>query len=255
VARYWIGTSGWNYRHWRERFYPKGLAPRDWLGFYAEHFSTVEINYSHYRQPSAANWKTWRDGTPYGFRFAVKAHRYLTHLRRLKDPESSLKDVLNRATKLGEKLGPILYQLPPQFKSTPDTRDRLQAFLDLLPGNRMHAVEFRDKSWFGEDTLEALRNRGVAFCSFDRRNLTPPLVATAAFAYVRFHGSDDEPGGNYSEKDLAGWARRLEKLAREVDDLFVYFNNDAFGYAPANAAMIAGMLGQRTTPEPAVAAT
>jgi uncharacterized protein YecE (DUF72 family) len=243
MARFWIGTSGWNYKHWRERFYPHTLPSRDWLAFYAERFPTVELNYSYYQQPSAANWRTWRENSPPGFRFAVKAHRFLTHLRRLTDPEEPLKLVLEGAVQLGPTLGPILYQLPPSFKATPEHVRRLTAFVEMLPGEYLHTVEFRDRSWFGDDTVDLLRRHNVAYCSFDRGQLTSPLVATTSFAYMRFHGPGDEPGGNYTQDHLTEWAARLESLSGEVDDIFVYFNNDAFGYALSNAVTLGRLLG------------
>ncbi|TMB96393.1 MAG: DUF72 domain-containing protein [Chloroflexi bacterium] len=252
MARFWIGTSGWNYNHWKERFYPKGTPQRDWLPYYAQHFPTVEINYSFYRQPSDNSWDAWRDAVPAGFRFAVKAHRYLTHRIRLKDPEHTLQLVFQGARRLGDRCGPILYQLPPYFKRTGENEARLQRLLEMLPARFQHAVEFRDSSWFGEETINQLRRHGVAFCAFDRVKLEPPLVATAGFAYVRFHGSPPRYQGNYTDAMLRDWANRLNALSNDLDDAYIYFNNDWQAFAVANAMKLAKLLGAKL-PEPALA--
>jgi len=243
MAVFWIGTSGWNYGHWRGVFYPGGLPQRRWLPFYAGRFRTVELNYTHYRQPSGSAWDAWRDAVPPGFLFAVKAHRYLTHRRRLNDPEDSLRRVIEGARRLGDRLGPILYQLPPFFRRTAEHAARLERFLELLPGDLMHAFEFRHESWFGRDTLAQLERRGAAFCCYDMPGTECPLAATAPFAYVRFHGPGEGYTGCYTDRDLACWAERLRGLASGLDSVFVYFNNDIGGYAPANARALAELLG------------
>ena len=241
MSRFWIGTSGWNYRHWRGRFYPKDVAQRRWLAFYAERFQTVEINYSFYREPAEKTWDAWREQAPAGFRFAVKAHRYLTHRKRLADPEDSLDRVMKGARRLRGNLGPVLYQLPPYFKRTPEHVDRLARFLAMLPGDVQHAVEFRDPSWFVDETLALLRRHGVAFCAFDRPGWEGPVVSTARFAYMRFHGSS-HGDGNYSERELQHWADKLGQLARETAEVYAYFNNDWNAYAIDNALTLGRML-------------
>jgi uncharacterized protein YecE (DUF72 family) len=240
-GRFWVGTSGWNYNHWKEVFYPRGLLARKWLSYYSERFPTVELNNSFYREPSERSWDSWKETAPSGFRFAVKAHRYLTHVRRLSEPEESLERVVKGARRLGPRLGPILYQLPPGFHRTEENVGRLDHLLELLPGDLMHAIEFRHDSWFGEETLERLRREKAAFCSFHRSRMECPLEATARFAYVRFHGTGSN-GGNYSDEELEEWAGRLDRLSRDVDEVYVYFNNDAQGYAVKNALAIAEML-------------
>ncbi|TEU01732.1 MAG: DUF72 domain-containing protein [Dehalococcoidia bacterium] len=242
MARFWIGTSGWHYSHWRGNFYPEELSPREWLSHYAQRFPTVELNASFYRQPKTSAWELWRRTAPQGFRFAVKASRFLTHIRRLNDPQEPLERVLSGARLLGDRLGPLLYQLPPGFHRTPENVARLEAFLPLLPGDLLHAIEFRHRSWFVDETADLLRRYGVAFCSFDMVGLKCPLLATAPFAYVRFHGSEALYASNYTDEMLEGWAARLRDLAREVDELYIYFNNDAWGYAIANARTLSGLL-------------
>lgn len=242
MANIWVGCSGWNYAHWRGVFYPRDLPQRDWLRFYAEHFLTAEINYTHYRQPSDASWNNWRESVPAGFRFAVKAHRYLTHRRRLSDPEDSLDRILRGAARLGDKLGPILYQLPPFFKCTDEHIERLGRFLQLLPRRLMHVFEFRHESWFGPETQDLLRGHGAAFCSYDMPGIDCPLVATTRFAYIRFHGTGARYSGRYADGMLHDWAGRIAGLAAGLDDVFVYFNNDANGYAVDNAQTLARLL-------------
>ncbi len=242
MARFWIGTSGWHYDDWRGPFYPRDLPTREWLSYYVRQFPTVEINASFYRLPKASMWRLWRDTAPQGFRYAVKASRYLTHIRRLGDPEEPLKRFLAGARLLEDRLGPALYQMPPNFHRNPENVARLEAFLPRLPREALHAVEFRHGSWFVEETAELLRQHGVAFCSFDMVNLECPLWATAPFAYVRFHGPGALYASNYTDELLEGWAARLSDLAREVDEMYVYFNNDVGGYAVANARTLARLL-------------
>jgi len=243
MARFYVGTSGWHYPHWRGVFYPEDLPSREWLSHYAQRFPTVELNASFYRQPKESTWGLWRRTVPEGFRFAVKASRFLTHIRRLAGPEEPLERVLSGARLLGDRLGPLLYQLPPGFHRTPENVSRLEAFLALLPEDLLHAVEFRHRSWFGDETVALLRRHGVAFCSFDMVGLECPLLATARFAYFRFHGSEALYASNYTDEMLHDWAARLDGLGREVDEAYVYFNNDAWGYAVANAHTLAGLLG------------
>jgi uncharacterized protein YecE (DUF72 family) len=246
MARYHIGTSGWNYKHWRERFYPKGLPQRRWLEFYSEHFDTVEINNSFYREPAEKTYEHWREQAPDGFCYAVKAHRFLTHRKRLHEPEDPLERVIKGARRLEDHLGPILYQLPPQFHRTDDNVARLDAFMELLPRDLLHVVEFRHKSWWEtQDTLEQLRAHGVAFCTHDMGGAEMPLEATARFAYLRFHGPAGKYRGDYPDSLLRSWARRIEGLATDVDSVWVYFNNDIGGHAITNAQTLREMLGVR----------
>lgn len=252
MTRYWVGTSGWNYNHWKRRFYPQDLPSSRWLSFYTAHFPTVELNYSFYREPSEGSWDTWRETAPEGFRFAVKAHRYLTHRRRLAEPEASLERVVKNARRLGPRLGPLLYQMPPNFHRTPENVQRLEYFLSLLPPDLQHSFEFRHESWFVEETLEQLRRQRAGFCAFHREGFECPLAATASFAYLRFHGSEPRYGGNYTDQALREWAGDIRALAAEVDDFYIYFNNDPNAYAVHNALTLARML---EAPVPAAGAT
>ncbi|MGQ9573356.1 MAG: DUF72 domain-containing protein [Chloroflexota bacterium] len=242
AARFWIGTSGWHYAHWQGLFYPEGLPTSRWLAHYIQHFPTVEINNSFYRQPKASAWQLWRRSVPDGFRFAVKVNRFITHIKRLKEPEEPVQRFLDGARLLEDRLGPLLYQLPPNFHRTPANEARLAAFLAILPPRLEHVFEFRHPSWFQEGVFDLLRRHHVGFCAFDMPGMECPLVATAPFAYVRFHGSEALYASNYTDDMLAGWAERLRRLAEGLSDVYVYFNNDAFAYAVYNARRLAELL-------------
>ena len=204
MARYWVGTSGWNYKHWIGRFYPKDLPSTRWFAFYASHFPTVEINYTHYQEAKPKTYDNWRESAPDGFRFAAKAHRFLTHRKRLADAGDSLDRVIKGARRLEEHLGPILYQLPPQFRRNDETAARLESLLEKLPRDLMHVVEFRDRSWWSDDTIDQLRRHNVAFCTHDMGGADVPLVASADFVYARFHGGEKKYAGNYPDRALEG---------------------------------------------------
>ena len=232
MARYYIGTSGWVYPHWRGAFYPQGLAQALWLGYYASHFDTVELNNSFYRLPTEKNFQGWRDRVPPGFRFAVKASRFITHIKKLNDVAAPLATFLDRARLLGDKLGPILYQMPPNLHRNDE---RLSAFLALLPADMQHVIEFRHVSWLDEAVLDMLRRYEVGFCIFDMPGLECPVASTADFAYVRFHGSTGMYSSRYSERELENWAIMMERLAGELKEIYIFFNNDAGGFAVENA--------------------
>jgi len=231
-AVYYIGTSGWHYDHWRQRFYPQKLRKPEWLDFYARHFSTVELNNSFYRLPSEAAFANWRDASPPDFSFAVKVSRFITHIKRLKGVEEPVETFLTRAKILGEKLGPLLYQLPPNMHRNDE---RLESFLAVLPQGLKHVVEFRHESWLDEGVFEILRRYNTGLCVFDMPSLRCPLVATADFAYIRFHGSEGLYYSCYSDEELAGWAKRLADLAANLKAMYIYFNNDAEAFAVRNA--------------------
>ncbi len=200
-----IGTSGWVYNHWREVFYPKGLPQRAWFAHYAAEFNTVEINNSFYRLPTEAMFDNWRRQAPPGFLYAVKASRYLTHVKRLIDPREPLQAFIERADHLGPTLGPILYQLPPRWGAN---LPRLEEFLSILPKGYTHVVEFRDQSWLIEDVFKLLERYQVAHCIHDMRPLQVPLRVTAHAVYIRFHGDPDH-AGEYQPDTLKLWAKRI----------------------------------------------
>ena len=206
MTEYFIGTSGWHYEDWKGLFYPNDLPRSRWLEFYSRYFPTVELNNSFYRLPSEKAFTNWRESVGDGFIFAVKASRFITHVKRLKDTEEPLHNFIQRANFLGGKLGPVLYQLPPNMKRNDD---RLIAFLKVLPDSYRHVMEFRHESWFDEAVFQNLRNCGAGWCIFDMPDLTSPVVATADFAYVRFHGNVSLYSSSYSDKQLADWAKKI----------------------------------------------
>jgi uncharacterized protein YecE (DUF72 family) len=229
----WIGCSGWNYRDWRERVYPKGLPQRLWLQHYASLFSTVEVNTTFYRLPRLSAVEGWARQSPPDFLFTVKGSRYLTHLKRLSDMESGLERFYERIQPLIDagKLGPVLWQLPPNFQRDDD---RLAHALESLPDGR-HCFEFRHPSWFTDEVYELLRSRNVALVIGDtpqREFQTDEL--TADWTFIRFHYGRRGRNGNYSERELENWRGRIEQWATSVD-VYAYFNNDWEGYAVDNA--------------------
>ena len=236
---YYTGTSGWHYDHWRDRFYPEKLAKAKWLEFYADHFNTVELNNSFYRLPSETAFATWYNSSPPDFTFAVKVSRFITHIKRLRNSEEPLDTFITRAKGLGEKLGPLLYQLPPNLHRDDE---RLESFLSILPPGMKHVVEFRHQSWLEDSVFEILHKYNIGFCIFDMPDISCPLVATADFAYIRFHGSTGLYSSCYSNEELADWAKRLTNLAANVKVLYIYFNNDAEAFAVRNAITLRGYL-------------
>ena len=236
---YYIGTSGWHYDHWRYRFYPQELTKAKWLEFYASNFTTVELNNSFYRLPSEAAFASWRDSSPANFTFAVKVSRFITHIKRLRDTEEAVERFITRAKILEGKLGPLLYQLPPNMHRNDD---RLESFLSTLPQGMKHVFEFRHQSWLEEGVFEILHKYNIGLCVFDMPSLSCPLVATADFAYIRFHGSTGLYSSCYSDEELADWARRLADLATNLKAIYIYFNNDAEAFAVRNAITLGSYL-------------
>ena len=241
TLQYYIGTSGWHYDHWRSRFYPDKLTKAAWLEFYATHFTTVELNNSFYRLPSEAAFATWHDSSPANFTFAVKVSRFITHIKRLKNTEEAIDNFISRARILGEKLGPLLYQLPPNMHRNDEVLD---SFLSTLPQGMNHVFEFRHQSWFEDKVFEILRNHNTGFCIFDMPSVTTPIVATADFAYIRFHGSSGLYFSCYSDEELTDWTRRLANLSTNLKAMYIYFNNDAEAFAVRNAITLGGYLQQ-----------
>ena len=236
-----VGCSGWQYRHWRESFYSSAGSLARWFDYYASIFDTVEINNSFYRLPEAITFARWGERAPAGFVFAVKASRFLTHMKKLKEPEAPLQRIFDRVPQLGPHLGPILYQLPPGWKVD---RSRLEHFLQALPRDFRHVLEFRDPSWYADDVLELLRAHDVALCLHDMRGSATGRMRVGSFAYVRFHGPTGQYSGGYSDDRLLEWADWLASEQRDGSDIYVYFNNDVGGHAPRDALRLRGFLEQ-----------
>jgi uncharacterized protein YecE (DUF72 family) len=229
-----IGCSGWQYKHWRGNFYPPELPQSRWFAHYALTFDTVEINNSFYRLPEAETFARWRDQAPRCFVYAVKASRFLTHMKKLKDPEEPIERFFDRASHLGRHLGPVLYQLPPRF---PINLERLEHFLGALPRKRQHTIEFRDASWYDDRVYALLRRYKVALCLHDMAGSATGQQVVGPFIYVRFHGTQ-KYGGRYPDERLEQWAEWLAARHHEGLGVFAYFNNDTGGHAPRDAVRL-----------------
>lgn len=237
-----VGTSGWRYKHWIGAVYPEDMRPDDWLGHYAGFLSTVEVNSTFYGLPRRESIAAWLAVTPPGFVFAVKASRYLTHMKKLKDPETGLARLIEAIGPFGTRLGPVLFQLPPRWHCN---AGRLDAFLDALPPGHRYAFEFRDPSWHCDAILALLRQRNAAFCIFELAGEQSPRLATADFVYVRLHGPGAAYQGRYHDRSLQRWAQRIEQWCGDGIDVYCYFDNDEAGYAFENARRLAELVPDR----------
>lgn len=238
-AACYIGTSGWVYRHWRGVFYPWDLPGGRWLQHYAARFDTVELNSSFYRLPSERAFQKWKEDAPAGFTYAVKASRYITHMKKLGGAGDALSLFLSRSRLLGDRLGPILYQLPPFWRCN---TDRLCAFLDLLPQDVRHVFEFRHASWLNDTVFSLLEAHGAALCIVSLPEFPCLLRATAPFVYIRLHGAEAKYSSCYSELELEWWAEQILGFLRDGQDVYAYFDNDASGYAVQNALRLRELL-------------
>jgi len=227
-----IGTSGWHYNDWAGLFYPNKLPKSKWFEYYAQHFDTVEINNTFYHQPKPQTFKNWRKQAPKNFLFTVKANRFITHIKRLKEPQEPLERFFDGAQLLKSNLGPILYQLPPSMHKD---LDRLESFIKSLPKRKTSIFEFRHTSWFSDDTYELLNKFGAGFCTHDLVGVPSPRIITGNLIYVRFHGPTGKYQGNYSKAMLKNWADWIKKHIKEVHSIYAYFNNDVSGHAIKNA--------------------
>jgi len=237
----WIGTSGWQYRHWRGKLYQSGLPIDRWFDRYAEAFDTVELNVTFYRQPRPAVFEGWARRAPEGFLFAVKASRFLTHIKRLRAPKDSVDFLLEGAIRLGPHLGPVLLQLPPDMEAAPEL---LEETLAAFPDGVRVAFEPRNRSWFTPEVQATLRRHRASLCWADRRGPRTPTTedwATADWGYVRFHTGLASPRGCYGERSLATWLDRIRTTWSDRSDVFLYWNNDFRGCAPHDAALFRSM--------------
>lgn len=239
-----IGTSGWVYKEWAGHFYPKGWPRKNEFSDYVRHFPTVEINATFYRLPTKKMVQGWRERSPDGFVFAVKGSRYLTHIRRLRDTGAGLRKYFARLKPLGDRAGPILWQLPPTFPKNPENFLRLTRFLKKLPPQYRHAVEFRHPSWMDEETIALLRAHRAANVWISSLRMPADHAITADFVYLRFHGLKGGAYHDYTNDELAPWARQLARAAARGLPAHVYFNNDLNTRAPLNAEALMKMLGR-----------
>jgi uncharacterized protein YecE (DUF72 family) len=233
MPKLYIGTSGFSYSHWEEGvFYPEGLAKNKQLEYYSQYFQTVELNNPFYHLPSAGTFQSWYQRTPENFIFAVKVSRYITHIKKLKDCREPWQRFINNAKQLKEKLGPILFQLPPNWQIN---LERLEKFLKILPKKYQYSFEFRHQTWFSEEIYQLLKKYNAALCLADSPDWPYQEEITTDFVYLRLHGRDSRYSSKYTDQELKKWAGKIKKWQKSVKEIYVYFNNDAYGYAAENA--------------------
>ena len=230
-----IGCSGWNYDHWKGLFYPKESSSSSWFKEYASIFSTVEINNTFYQLPEPSTFRRWHDQAGRGFIYAVKANRFITHMKKLKDPRKPVKRFLGRARLLKEHLGPILFQLPPHWTVN---IERLDKFTDILPEGLKYVFEFREKTWYCEDVYKLLSSKGMSLCLHDMKGSKSPILSVGPLCYIRFHGTTSKYGGKYSLGSIRKWAKYIKSMLSEKKEVYAYFNNDAEASAPKNALQL-----------------
>ncbi len=231
-----IGTSGWSYDSWIDDFYPEEMQQESRLSYYAKQFATVELNNSFYQLPDKSSIKAWCEATPSDFIFSCKASRYITHMKKLLEPEDSVNNMMNSLAHFGDKLGPILFQLPPNWHLD---IERLTRFIESLSEDYRYSFEFRDKSWFCDAVYELLQKHQMALCFYDLKNYQSPEIITADFLYVRLHGPQKEPyTGLYDGRTLAGHAQKFLRWKSEGKSIYCYLNNDKKACAPKDAKQL-----------------
>ena len=236
-----IGCSGWHYKHWRGPFYPEKLPATRMLAFYTERFRTVELNNTFYRLPQPPALDNWRESTPRDFCFAVKGSRFLTHMKKLKDPAPGIERFFERADLLRKKLGPIVFQLPPFWEVD---AERLENFLRELPRAHRYAFELRNPTWHTPEIYTILKRHRAAFCIFEIAGFHSGFEITADFTYVRLHGPEGPYQGSYSQDALEHWASRIREWRKQLRGIYIYFDNDQAGFAPQNALALARLVEQ-----------
>lgn len=238
----YIGTSGWSYKHWKGTFYPSDIKDKDRMKYYYNYFNTVEINSSFYHLPKATTFRGWKEGTPDTFIFSVKISRFITHMKKLLVEETDIDLFMDRYYELGNKAGPVLFQLPPGWQVN---IERLGSVLEMLPKNVRYTFEFRNSSWYTEKVFELLRQYNIAFCIYELAGHQSPLIVTSDFVYVRLHGPGDKYQGSYPMETLKLWAEYCFELNGEGKDIYIYFDNDTNGYAPDNAHTLNDLLKEK----------
>lgn len=234
-----IGSSGFSYDDWVDEFYPLDIASNKRLNYYADHFNTVEINNSFYNLPKKETFKNWAESVGEDFVFAIKANRYITHMKNLMVDEKSINKLLDRAEPLGKKLGPILFQLPPQWNIN---LERFKNFVSLLPGSQRFVFEFRNKTWYTDKVYQILEDSNIGFCIHDHQDGPSPEKITADFIYLRFHGPGGYYQSKYSDKELKNWKLKIMSYLKKDLAVFCYFNNDFQGFAIDNAKKLRNLL-------------
>jgi len=239
MEKFWIGVSGWQYPDFSERFYPEALDKTEHLSYYAQNFPTVEINNTFYQLPQEETIKNWLDQTPADFVFAIKASRFITHMKNLLEPEETLPNFFDRISQFGEKCGPILFQLPPHWQIN---LDRLENFLDHLPADYRYTFELRNETWFEEETYALLRQHNAAFCIYDFDFRQSPRITTTDLVYIRLHGPGKAYQDPYSVEALKGWREQIRSWVDQDKQVYCYFDNTYRGHAWENAKTLLSML-------------
>lgn len=240
AGSFFVGTSGWNYPHWRERFYPDDIKQKEWLEYYCRYFSTVELNVTFYRLPKKGVFEGWRRRAPKGFSFVVKASRFFTHIKRLTDPEKNLVRLLENASGLEDKLKILLFQLPPSMEVELERLETLAIYMERqdISSQVRSVLEVRDRSWLCNDVYTILKRYNWSLCLADWQGLFIDGPTTADFVYIRRHGPGARYSSCYSEEMLKMDAERIKGWLKEGRDVYIYFNNDAYGYAVKNAVRL-----------------
>lgn len=239
--KFFIGTSGFTYNHWRGIFYPDELPQKKWLEHYAQHFDTVEINSSFYHLPRPSTCENWGKRVQESFIYAMKASRFITHIKKLKNIEEPVKNFFEVIQPLGKKLGPILFQLPPGMKKD---LSLLKNFIEKLPGGFRYVFEFRNNTWYEDDLFSLLDGADIAFCIHDLPKRASPYAVTGSFVYIRFHGAQQAYSSFYTDEELETWATRIKEYSETGRNVYIYFNNDIMGYAIENAKTLKHLLGK-----------
>jgi uncharacterized protein YecE (DUF72 family) len=235
-----IGTSGWNYKHWKGVFYPEDSTQKEWFPFYLQHFDTVEINNTFYQLPSEKTLKNWKEKVPDDFIFSVKGSRYITHRKYLKDPKESSQKFFDRVQLISETLGVILFQLSPRWNLN---FERLKNFIQILPAKFRYTFEFRNPTWFDEKVYNLLEENNIAFCIYDINGEMSPKKVTADIVYIRLHGPSEQAyHGRYDKQTLAGWVGAFRQWIDQGKEIYCYFDNDFQGLAPQNALELKEMI-------------
>ncbi len=238
-GKYYIGTSGWNYKHWEKEFYPEDIKRKDWLNYYIQKFDTVELNSTFYKLPKREVFKNWKNKTPDNFIFSVKGSRFITHNKKLNDPKEFVSNFLKNANGLGRKVGVTLFQLPPNLNYN---EEKLKNFVKILPKTKRFTIEFRNQTWWNENAIKILEENNIAFCIFELGNVTSPKIISADFIYLRLHGPDEKYKGSYDRSALSIWGKNFKKWSKEGKDIYCYFDNDEKAYAPKNALQLKELL-------------
>jgi uncharacterized protein YecE (DUF72 family) len=242
VKAIYVGTSGFNYKHWKGRFYPEELPQKVWLEYYVKSFNSVEINASFYGHFQKKTYENWSKRTPENFAFTLKGPRFITHVKRLKEPKESIDYFFDSAIGLGNKLSLVLWQFPPGFHNKPENYEKLETFLSMLQKSINQTVEFRHESWFEDSVFKLLNKYGTGFVMNDSSRWAQAENVTGKVAYVRFHGPEALYGSEYSDEQLSAWVEKIKIFAKDRE-VYCYFNNDGNAYAIKNAKTLKEMLG------------